>query len=289
MLSPGCEMASKLLQQATMLLVLLLLISGCQQEEKITMATTTSLADSGLLDQLLPQFSSESGIAVAVIAVGTGQALELGRKGDVDVVFVHSKEDELSFVAQGFGEERYEVMYNDFIIVGPMESNLPANDVSTYDPLGVLEVIREQNLSFLSRGDDSGTHRKELKLWELIGETGAPSFSNYREAGVGMGPLLTMASETRSFTLTDRATFLNLQDKLDLIIIAESSEMLANYYGIIKLNGKLFPDINSDGAAKLIAWLLSEQGQSAVANYGVSEFGESLFYPAASGGIVTYE
>lgn len=258
--------------------ILLASLVACGGGKSITLATTTSTNDSGLLDYLLPEFKKDTGIEVKVVAVGTGQALEIGRKGDADVLMVHAKSDEEKFVEEGYGVERFDLMYNDFVLVGSAEadnSKLKGNDI-----LKALKVIKEKNLTFVSRGDDSGTHKKELKLWKEL-DNSKPEFSNYIEAGQGMGKVLTMTSEKQAYTLTDRATYLSMKDELELDIVVEGDERLFNQYGIIAINHNKFSHVNKKGADKFIKWMLSEKGQKLIKEYGVDKYGQSLFTPNA--------
>jgi tungstate transport system substrate-binding protein len=261
-----------------MIFVVLLSLVACSGSKTITLATTTSTNDSGLLDYLLPEFKKDTGIEVKVVAVGTGQALEIGRKGDADVLMVHAKADEEKFVEEGYGVERFDLMYNDFILVGPTGADhggIKGNNI-----IEALKVIKEKNLAFISRGDDSGTHKLELKLWEKV-DGSKPEFSNYLEVGQGMGKVLTMTNEKKAYTLTDRATYLSMKDELELEIVVEGDENLFNQYGIIAINDKKFDGINRKGADKFIEWLLSEKGQNMIKEYGVDKFGQSLFVPNA--------
>lgn len=241
----------------------------------IKMATTTSTQDSGLLKELLPAFQKKTGYEVQVTAVGTGKALKLGENGDVDVVFVHARADEDKFVEAGFGDKRYSVMYNDFIFVGPEED--PAKVKDTKTTVDALKQIADTQSPFVSRGDDSGTHKTEKKLWEKAGIK--PEGEWYREAGQGMGEVLQMSGELKAYTLTDRGTWLATMDKSPLKIVLEGDKTLLNPYGIIAVNQKRYADANHAGAQALIDWLISTEGQQAIGDFKIN--GQSLFTPSA--------
>ena len=248
----------------------------------IILATTTSTYDSGLLRFILPVFTEKTGWRVDVVSVGSGAALQLGRDGQADVLLVHSIAAEFQFVADGHGLERFDVMYNDFIIVGPEGYITPNSDINK-----TLSAIAEQNLPFVSRGDNSGTHVMELDLWRKSGINPA-ILSNYFSVGQGMGAALQMANELKAFTLTDRATWLSQlrQRNLTLVIICEKDSALLNYYGVIAVNpGKtrrtFGSQINAQGAQDFVNWMLLPSTQSLIGSYGMEEFGEPLFTPNA--------
>ena len=241
----------------------------------IKMATTTSTQDSGLLTQILPNFQKKTGYEVQVTAVGTGKALKLGENGDVDVVLVHARADEDKFVAAGFGDQRYSVMYNDFIFVGPEED--PAKVKATKTTTDALKQIADTKSPFVSRGDDSGTHKMEKKLWDQAGVK--PEGAWYREAGQGMGEVLQMSGELKAYTLTDRGTWLATMDKSPLKIVLEGDKTLLNPYGIIAVSQKRYPDTNHAGAQALITWMISAEGQQAIGDFKIN--GQSLFIPNA--------
>lgn len=241
----------------------------------LKMATTTSTQDSGLLNELLPAFQKKTGYEVQVTAVGTGKALKLGENGDVDVVLVHARADEDKFVEAGFGDKRYSVMYNDFIFVGPEED--PAKVKDTKTTANALKQIADTKSPFVSRGDDSGTHKMEKKLWEKAGVK--PEGEWYREAGQGMGEVLQMSGELKAYTLTDRGTWLATMDKSPLKIVLEGDKTLMNPYGIIAVSQKRYPDVNHAGAQALIDWMISPEGQQAIGNYKIN--GQALFTPSA--------
>ncbi len=241
----------------------------------LKMATTTSTENSGLLNELLPKFQEKSGYEVQVIAVGTGKALKMGEDGDVDVVLVHAPSSEKEFVAKGFGDKRYPVMYNDFIILGPDADPAGVRDTKTAPES--LAKIAENKAIFISRGDDSGTHKKELKLWETAGVK--PAGDWYREAGQGMGKVIQMAGELEGYTLADRGTWLASMDKSPLKIIHEGDKDLFNQYGVIAVSQTRYPDINHAGAQTFIDWIVSAEGQQAIGDFKVN--GTQLFTPNA--------
>lgn len=253
-------------------------VSGEPVESKgrIILSTTTSTEDSGLLEYILPDFEAKTGWEVDVIAVGTGAALQMGRDFDADVLLVHAKADEEIFVDDGYGVERFDVMYNDFIIVGPKDGAISYNE----DVEATFKAIADGSLTFVSRGDDSGTHKKELAIWKKL-DIDPESFSGYMSAGQGMGATLGLASELPAYCLTDRATWLTFEDKGDLDIICEKSEDLLNFYGVIAVNPTLSDKINADGAQAFVDWILSDETQALIASFGVEEFGASLFTPNA--------
>lgn len=251
--------------------------TGADQTVEATdliLASTTSTQDSGLFGVLIPAFEDAyPEYKVNVIAKGTGEALELGQNKDADVLLVHAKAKEEQFVADGYGTERRDVMYNDFIIVGPAAD--PAGIKGSATVTGALSKMSTAGASFISRGDESGTHTAEKKLWENAAIT--PAGDWYVSAGKGMGDVLTMASEMGGYTLTDRATFLNMQDSLQLEILVEGDSVLFNQYGVIPITDAS----NMDGARAFADWIVSEEGQAIIAEYGEEEFGEPLFFPNA--------
>lgn len=267
------------------LLILSFFISMCSQlfaadthDKIIRLATTTSTDNSGLLAELLPKFTEASGYEVHVIAVGTGKALRMGRDGDVDLVLVHARQAEDKFVAEGYGEKRYGVMYNDFVIVGPKSD--PAGIKATETATEALARIAQSESIFVSRGDDSGTHKKELRLWKAAKVD--PNGSWYREAGQGMGKVLQIAAEMDAYTLTDRGTWLAYQDKSPLQISFQGDPLLFNPYGIIAVNPARHPDTNHAGANALIQWFISPDGQDMIGNFRIGK--STLFTPSADAG-----
>ncbi|GAB6062085.1 ABC transporter substrate-binding protein [Deferrisoma palaeochoriense] len=244
-------------------------------ECRIRMSTTTSTENSGLLARLLPPFEETWGCKVDVIAVGTGKALRLGANGDVDVVLVHARSAEDRFVAEGYGVNRRDVMHNDFVVLGP-----PADPAGVRGAGSAAEAFRRiatAEAPFVSRGDDSGTHKKELGLWAAAGLK--PKGSWYKEAGQGMGPVLLMARELRAYTLSDRGTYLAFRDKLDLAVVFEGDPALANPYGVIAVNPARYPHVNYEGAMLLIGYLTGPRGQRIIK--GFQKGGEPLFFPDA--------
>jgi len=249
-----------------------------QADKSIILATTTSTQDSGLLDYLLPIFEKEKGIKVKVVAKGTGEALKLGERGDADALLVHAKEQEEKFIKDGFGVKRYDVMYNDFIIVGPKNDPAKIKEKASNDAIQALNLISKSGSQFISRGDESGTHTKEKGLWKAANIT--PSGNFYVSAGKGMGAVLQMANEKNAYTLTDRATYLSMKDKLDLIIVTEKNDKLYNQYGVIKLNPEKHK-IKEKEADEFINWIISDNTQKLIAEFGKDKYGQSLFIPNA--------
>jgi tungstate transport system substrate-binding protein len=242
---------------------------------RLLLATTTSTRDSGLLDELLPQFERQSGCTVKTLAVGSGEAMELGERGDADVLLVHSPEDEEEFMAEGHGASRKAVMHNDFVLLGPPAD--PATIGQADDAPDALARISEEEEAFASRGDDSGTHAKELSLWEDAGVE--PSGSWYFETGQGMGETLTIADQRQAYTLSDRGTFL-ATESLDSELLVEGGEALLNPYHVIVVEGD---DVNRECARAFSAWITSPRTQRAIGRFGVAEYGEQLFVPDAEG------
>jgi len=240
----------------------------------LILASTTSTQDSGLFDVLIPAFEeAHPEYKVNVIAKGTGEALELGQNKDADVLLVHAKAKEEAFVADGYGTKRADVMYKDFIIVGPAADPAGVKGVST--AAEALKKISDAGAAFISRGDDSGTHTAEKKLWEGAGVT--PAGSWYNSAGKGMGDVLTMASELAGYTLTDRATYLSMKNELQLEIVCEGDTALFNQYGVIPVTDAT----NMEGAQAFADWIVSDEAQKVIGEYGVEEFGAPLFFPNA--------
>jgi tungstate transport system substrate-binding protein len=249
------------------------------QDKSILVASTTSTQDSGLFGHLLPLFKAKTGIDVRVVAQGTGQAIDTGRRGDADVVFVHSRAAEEKFLAEGFGVKRYPVMYNDFILVGPQPD--PAGIKGSKDIVAALKTLKDRGVPFISRGDKSGTHQAELKLWSIAGVDIAKDKGPwYREIGQGMGAALNSASASNAYVLADRATWLSFKNKGDLVIAVEGDKRLFNQYGVILVNPAKHPSVKKELGQQFIDWLVSAEGQKAIADYKVN--GEQLFYPNAS-------
>jgi tungstate transport system substrate-binding protein len=251
------------------------------QENFITVSSTTSTEQSGLFGHLLPEFRKASGIDVRVVALGTGQALDVGRRGDADVVFVHDKAAEEKFVADGHGVKRFDVMYNDFVIVGP-ESD-PAKVAGTKDVLDALRKIEAAKAPFVSRGDKSGTHAAELRYWKAAGiDLDKSKGPWYKETGSGMGPALNTAASMGAYVLTDRGTWLSFRNRADLEILVQGDSKLFNQYGVILVNPARHPHVKAAAGRKFIDWLVSPSGQQAIAAYKVG--GETLFFPNAKAG-----
>lgn len=253
---------------------------AAQTTEKpfITVASTTSTEQSGLFKHLLPQFTEKTGIEVRVVAVGTGQALKIGERGDADVVFVHAKSAEEDFVAKGFGVDRSDVMYNDFVLVGPKGD--PAGITGSGDAVKALQAIAEKKAPFVSRGDDSGTHKAELDLWKLAALDPKADGNWYRETGSGMGPALNTAAGMDAYILADRGTWLSFKNRGDLAILVEGDDRLFNQYGIILVNPTRHAHVKEKEARAFIDWVVSPEGQAAIADYKIE--GEQLFFPNAS-------
>jgi tungstate transport system substrate-binding protein len=253
--------------------------TGFAQESSIVVASTTSTEQSGLFGFLLPRFTEKTGIKVKVVAVGTGQALDIGRRGDADVVFVHDKPAEEKFLAEGFGVQRFDVMYNDFVIVGPKTD--PAHIAGSKDVTAALRAIAASKAAFVSRGDRSGTHEAELRLWKEAGiDLAAVKGSWYREIGQGMGAALNMASATNAYLLTDRGTWLSFKNRGDLAVLTEGDRRLFNQYGVMLVNPAKHPNVKVKEGQAFIDWLVSSEGQRTIADYKVN--GEQLFFPDAS-------
>lgn len=243
--------------------------------QSIVVASTTSTEQSGLFSHLLPEFKKASGIDVKVVALGTGQALDTGRRGDADVVFVHDQKAEDKFVADGFGVKRYPVMYNDFILIGPKAD--PAGVKGT-DIVEGLKKLAAGNAPFVSRGDKSGTHAAELRFWDQAGLKDAKG-SGYKECGCGMGPALNMAASTGAYVLADRGTWLNFKNRADLGILVEGDKRLFNQYGVMLVNPAKHPQVKQAEGQKFIDWVTSPAGQKVIAEYKIG--GEQLFFPNA--------
>jgi len=259
--------------------VIVFTITACSKKERtMVLATTTSTQDSGLLDYLLPLFEKDTGIKVKVLAKGTGEALEVAKRGDADGLLVHAKAQELQFVKDGYGTERIEVMYNDFIIVGPKDDPAKLMEKTPTDAIESFKLISNSKATFISRGDKSGTNTKELAIWKSAGIK--PTGAWYVSAGKGMGAVLQMADEKNAYTLTDRATYLSMKDKLDLKIVTEKGSGFLNQYAFIRLN----PDknkIKTKEANEFIDWMISSKGQKLISDFGKEKYGMSLFIPNA--------
>lgn len=246
------------------------------QAQSITMASTTSTEQSGLFGHLLPEFKKASGLDVRVVALGTGQALDMGRRGDADVLFVHDQVAEEKLVADGFGVKRLPVMYNDFMLIGPKAD---AAGVKGQDIVAALKKLAAGNASFVSRGDKSGTHAAELRYWKQAGAEGAKG-SGYKECGCGMGPALNIAASENAYVLSDRGTWLNFKNRGDLAILVEGDNRLFNQYGVIAVNPAKHPHVKAADAQKFVDWVVSPAGQASIATYKIG--GEQLFFPNAA-------
>ncbi|MGH4120166.1 substrate-binding domain-containing protein [Clostridium sp.] len=260
-------------------IVMVFTITACSKKERtMILATTTSTQDSGLLDYLLPLFEKDTGIKVKVLALGTGEALEVAKRGDADGLLVHAKSQEVKFVEEGFGTERLEVMYNDFIIVGPKDDPAKLKEKAPKDAVEAFKLLNSSQASFVSRGDKSGTNTKELAIWKNAGIE--PTGEWYISAGKGMGAVLTMASEKKAYTLTDRATYLNMKDNLDLDIVTEKGSDFLNQYAFIRLDSSK-NKIKEEEANEFIEWMISSKRQQLIGEYGKGKFGMPLFTPNA--------
>ena len=265
--------APALVQQA---LIATLLIASCQVlAQSITMASTTSTEQSGLFGHLMPAFKKASGLDVKVVALGTGQALDMARRGDADVLFVHDQGAEEKFVADGWGVKRYPVMYNDFILIGPRSDPV---GIQGKDIVQALQKLAAAHGNFISRGDKSGTHAAELRYWKLAGADAAKG-RGYKECGCGMGPALNIAASSGAYVLADRGTWLNFRNRADLAVLVEGDTRLFNQYGVMVVNPAKHPHVKAQDAQKFVDWIVSPAGQQAIADYKMG--GEQLFFPNA--------
>ena len=275
-----------MIRRAAMRAALCLMVAGAAlatslparaQDKFIVMASTTSTEQSGLFAHLLPAFKKASGIEVRVVALGTGQALDMGRRGDADILFVHDQAAEEKFVADGFGLERSPVMYNDFVIVGPKSD--PAA-IRGKDVVESLKKLAASQADFISRGDKSGTNAAELRYWKAAGiDTPVGKVPGYKQCGCGMGPALNMAASTNAYLLTDRGTWLSFKNRADLTVIVEGDKRLFNQYGVIVVNPAKYPHVKKELAQAFADWVVSAEGQATIASYKVG--GEQLFFPNA--------
>ncbi|MEJ8836162.1 substrate-binding domain-containing protein [Ramlibacter sp. AN1133] len=247
---------------------------GAWAQSTLVMASTTSTEQSGLFSHLLPAFAQATGITVKVVAVGTGQAIDMARRGDADVLFVHDRVAEEKYVADGYAPQRYPVMYNDFVLVGPRAD--PAG-VKGSDIVGALKKLAAANAPFISRGDKSGTDAAEKRFWSQAGL--ASRGSGYKECGCGMGPALNMAASSNGYVLADRGTWLSFRNRGDLAVLVEGDRRLFNQYGVMLVSPRKFPHVKAAEAQKFIAWVTSPAGQQAIASYRIN--GEQLFFPNA--------
>jgi tungstate transport system substrate-binding protein len=259
-------------------LFLLAAFGAHAQERYIVVASTTSTEQSGLFGAILPAFEKDTGIKVRVVALGTGQALDVGRRGDADVVFVHARAAEEKFVAEGHGVKRFPVMYNDYVLIGPKGD--PAKVAGGKDILAAFRKIRAAQVPFVSRGDKSGTHMAERELWKASGvDLDKAKGPWYRDTGQGMGPALNTAASMNAYLLADRGTWLAFRNRGDLAILVEGDRRLVNQYGVIPVNPERHPNVKKDTGQRFVDWLVSPAGQKAIANYRID--GEQLFFPNA--------
>lgn len=259
----------------SLLLLILIFSSAAAAQEVLTVATTTSTENSGLLEELLPPFEKKFGVRVDVVSLGTGAAIELGRNGDADIIFVHAREAEAEFVANGYGINRRDVMYNDFVILGPQSD--PAEVGKAESAVEAITRIAESKSEFVSRGDDSGTHKKELSLWNTANISTEGSW--YLESGQGMGPSINMADQRQAYILADRGTYLAYSGDIELEIVNSGDPELFNPYGIIPVNPAYHSHVHYQLAMAFTGYLTSQQGQKIINNY--KRFNEQLFYPSA--------
>jgi tungstate transport system substrate-binding protein len=249
------------------------------QDRFITVASTTSTEQSGLFKHLLPIFEKKTGIKVHVVAVGTGQALDIGRRGDADVVFVHAKTLEEKFLAEGHGVKRFDVMYNDFVLIGPKSD--PARVVGMQDVAQAFRMIKAAHAPFVSRADKSGTYFAELELWQAAGiDIAKDKGPWYRETGQGMGPALNTAAAMNAYVLSDRGTWLSFKNRADLDIVVQGDKRLFNQYGVMLVNPAKHPDVKADLGQAFVDWVISRDGQQAIAAYKIN--GQQLFFPNAA-------
>ena len=264
---------------ARIVLGLLVCATGHAQQNFITVASTTSTEQSGLFKHLLPVFEKKTGIQVRVVALGTGQALDMARRGDADVVFVHAKALEERFLTDGFGVKRFDVMYNDFVLVGPKSD--PAAVAGGKDIVAALQKIKSVQAPFASRGDKSGTHFAELELWKAASVDIAKDKGPwYRDTGSGMGPTLNTAAGMNAYTLTDRGTWLSFRNRGELVIVVEGDQRLFNQYGVMLVNPSKHPHIKKEQGQAFIDWVISSEGQKTIAEYKIGR--EQLFFPNAA-------
>ena len=253
-----------------------LLASAGAFAQSIVVASTTSTEQSGLFSFLLPEFKKASGIDVKVVALGTGQAIDMARRGDADVLFVHDKVAEEKFVADGFSAKRQEVMYNDFVLIGPKAD--PAGTKGS-DIVAALKKVATANAPFISRGDKSGTHAAELRFWKMT-DTDANKGTGYKECGCGMGPALNIAASSGGYVLADRGTWLNFKNRADLAVLVEGDKRLFNQYGVMLVSAAKHPQVKTAEGQKFVDWVTGPAGQSAIASYKIG--GEQLFFPNAA-------
>lgn len=285
----------KLLALLLAMMLVLSLFAGCGSSEEpeagdtegpaeivgtVILATTTSTQDSGLLDEILGDFTYKTGYEVDVIAVGSGEAMKMGENGEADVLLVHSPAAEKAFVEAGHGPERFDVMYNDFIVLGATDDSAGIKEAAGDNAQVAFQKLYDDQVTFVSRADESGTHKKELTIWDKLGLE--PAGDWYIEAGAGMGDVITMTNEMQGYTITDRATWLNMSEGLDLIIVTEGDKDLFNQYGVIVVDPAKNDQINAEGALAFQNWILSAETQALIGEYGVAKYGAPLFTPNAA-------
>lgn len=287
------KMKRRSLSSIMSLLIVSLLTNACaptapEQPKVLRLATTTSTADSGLLDAILPDFQAKFNARVDVVAVGTGQALEIGSKGDADVVLVHSRKGEDQFVKDGHAKERVDVMYNDFIVLGPKDDPVKASSAASAKD--AFKAILDSSAMFASRGDKSGTNTKELSIWSSLSVTPTKEMAWYQALGQGMGETLTFANEQGAYTLSDRGTYLSMKDKLPNLIVVVGGNTLAenkdksllNPYGVMAVSPDKHPGVKYDLAMQFVKWINSVDAQKKIGDYGKDKYGQSLFYPSSA-------
>lgn len=256
--------------------IVLSVSSLASQAQSVVVASTTSTEQSGLFGHILPQFKQATGIDMKVVALGTGQAIDMARRGDADVLFVHDKAAEEKFVADGFAAKRQEVMYNDFVLIGPKAD--PAKTQGK-DIVAAMKKVAAVNAPFISRGDKSGTHAAELRFWKMA-NTDANKGAGYKECGCGMGPALNIAASSGAYVLADRGTWLNFKNRADLAVLVEGDQRLFNQYGVMLVSAAKHPHVKTAEGQKFVDWVTGQAGQAAIASYKIG--GEQLFFPNAS-------
>lgn len=256
--------------------IVLSVSSLASQAQSVVVASTTSTEQSGLFGHILPQFKQATGIDMKVVALGTGQAIDMARRGDADVLFVHDKAAEEKFVADGFAAKRQEVMYNDFVLIGPKAD--PAKTQGK-DIVAAMKKVAAANAPFISRGDKSGTHAAELRFWKMT-DTDANKGAGYKECGCGMGPALNIAASSGAYVLADRGTWLNFKNRADLAVLVEGDQRLFNQYGVMLVSAAKHPHVKTAEGQKFVDWVTGQAGQAAIASYKIG--GEQLFFPNAS-------
>lgn len=258
------------------ILILIFPLFSCQSQKTLILATTTSVQDSGLLDFLIPKFENQYNIKVQVVAVGTGEAIAMGQRGNADVLLVHNKPKEVEFMNAGYGSKRQEICYNDFLLVGPPEDPAQVKGLDVYQAL--TKIAHTKGAIFVSRGDQSGTHLKELALWGKISITPTQATMSYLISGQGMGETLRISSEKGAYTLTDRSTWLAQRNTLSLVPISQGNRDLLNIYSVILINEQKFPQVHSKEAQLFYSWITSSQTLEFIGNFGEDKYGEPLFH-----------